>query len=145
MHTSAKLMIERDRDHYCHMSLSSVRRTGVHQSKNLRRFLLCVIRFIVFDIRFITCMIYFIYSFHSGLTCLTWLYTSLFISCEILYSDDNLMYPCIFSLWNLSCSDLYLRNEIHFSDVYRSINCIGSRAKWMNPEGAHVNFASGPL
>ena len=36
----------------------------------------------------------------------------------------------------------YFKEWISFSDVYRSINYIGSRAKWMNPEGVHVNFAS---
>ena len=38
-----------------------------------------------------------------------------------------------------------LRNDFHFSEVYQSVNYIGSRAKWMNPEGVHVNFASDPL
>ena len=40
---------------------------------------------------------------------------------------------------------LYLRNKFHFSEVYRSVNYIGSRAKWMNHEGVHVNFASDPM
>ena len=29
---------------------------------------------------------------------------------------------------------IYLRNEFHFSEVYRSVNYIGSRAKGLNPE-----------
>ena len=39
------------------------------------------------------------------------------------------------------------RKEFHFSDVYRNVNYIGSRAKCMNPEGVgvHVNFASDPM
>ena len=32
-------------------------------------------------------------------------------------------------------SQVWLRNEFHFFDVYRSINYNGWRAKWMNPEG----------
>ena len=35
----------------------------------------------------------------------------------------------------------FLRNEFHFSEVYCSVNYIGSRAKCINLEGAHVNFA----
>ena len=41
--------------------------------------------------------------------------------------------------------EFLLRNEFHFSEVYRSKNYIGSRAKWMSPEGVHVNFASDPV
>ena len=40
---------------------------------------------------------------------------------------------------------VYLRNEFHFSEVYRSVNYIGSRAKWINSEGVYVNFASHPM
>ena len=39
----------------------------------------------------------------------------------------------------------YLRNEFHFSGVHGAMNRSGSRAKWMNPEGVHVSFASDPL
>ena len=31
------------------------------------------------------------------------------------------------------------------SEAYRSVNYIGSRAKWMNPFGVHVNFARDPV
>ena len=40
------------------------------------------------------------------------------------------------------CNSMFLSNEFHFSDVYRSINYIGLRAKWMNPKQVHVDFAS---
>ena len=33
-------------------------------------------------------------------------------------------------------------NDFHFSEVYRSVNYTGSRAKLMNPKADHVNFAS---
>ena len=33
-----------------------------------------------------------------------------------------------------------LRIEFHFSDVYQSVNYTGLHAKWMNPDGVHVNF-----
>ena len=51
------------------------------------------------------------------------------------------------NLLHNSCVDYdsWLRNEFHFSEVYRSVNYIGSRAKWMNPEGVHVNLASDPM
>ena len=40
----------------------------------------------------------------------------------------------------------YLRNEFHFSDFhYRSVNYTESRAKLVNPQRAHANFASDPL
>ena len=39
----------------------------------------------------------------------------------------------------------YLRNEFNFSEVYQSVNYIWSHAKWMNPFGVHVNFASDPM
>ena len=47
----------------------------------------------------------------------------------------------------------HLRNEFHFSEVYRSVNSIGSRAKWMNPEGGlftlhasgFIHFARDPM
>ena len=39
----------------------------------------------------------------------------------------------------------HLRNEFHFSGVHGAMNRNGSRAKWMNPEGVHVSFASDPL
>ena len=48
-------------------------------------------------------------------------------------------------LYNITYVATYLRNEFHFSQVYRSVNYIGSRAKLMNPEGVHVNFASDPM
>ena len=33
---------------------------------------------------------------------------------------------------------IFLRNEIHFSDVCRGIDYVGSRARLMNPSGIHV-------
>ena len=42
-------------------------------------------------------------------------------------------------------STRHLRNEFHFSVVHGAMNRSGSRAKWMNPEGVHVSFASDPL
>ena len=40
---------------------------------------------------------------------------------------------------SISSNGAYLRNEFHFSQVYGSVT---ARAKGMNSEGAHVNFAS---
>ena len=38
-----------------------------------------------------------------------------------------------------------VNNSMVNSVVYRSINYIGSRAKWMYPDWDHVNFASDPM
>ena len=46
---------------------------------------------------------------------------------------------------NTCAKCVHLRNEFHFSGVHGAMNRSGSRAKWMNPEGVHVNFASDPL
>ena len=40
-----------------------------------------------------------------------------------------------------SKTQMYLRNEFHFSGVHGAMNRSGSRAKLMNPEGVHVSFA----
>ena len=46
----------------------------------------------------------------------------------------------------MPCLGWYLRNEIHFSDVYRSVNNL--KKKWIVckvPERIYVNFANDPL
>ena len=50
-----------------------------------------------------------------------------------------------FRVITFRCIKIYLRNEFHFSGVHGAMNRSGSRAKWMNPEGVHVSFASDPL
>ena len=37
---------------------------------------------------------------------------------------------------------LTLRNEFLFSEAYRSVTCIGSRAKGMEPEGVHLKVST---
>ena len=40
---------------------------------------------------------------------------------------------------------IYLRNEFHVSEVYRSINYIGLHAKLVNSKEVHVNFPGNPV
>ena len=42
-------------------------------------------------------------------------------------------------------NEIHSLKEFHFSNVYRNKNYTGSRAKWMNPKGVHVNLASDPV
>ena len=46
---------------------------------------------------------------------------------------------------NVNVNAICFRDEFHFSKVYRGVNCTGSHAKLMSPEGVHVNFASNPM
>ena len=59
------------------------------------------------------------------------------ISCQIKIKrkknklrDDTYIHTYILAI--------FLRNEIHFSDVCRSIDYVGSRARLMSPSGIHV-------
>ena len=64
---------------------------------------------------------------------------------SVVHRYMNLISPKLVHLRKLSAPVNILRNEFHFSEVYRSVNYIESLAKWMNPKGVHVNFVGNPL